>query len=154
MEEQKSTAGQGLGIAGLVLGIMAIPMGIIPCTFYIGIVFGITGIVLSLVAFSQANRAYGPKALIIAALICSILGLTFASLWGFALSRDGARFVKEIIREGIRNENGFRNFGNELDSSFRTMEHDTIDWTQPSSDELKHMTDTLKALEGEQENPE
>jgi len=43
MEEHRSTAGQGLGIAGLVMGILAIPMGIFPCTFYIGIVFGIIG---------------------------------------------------------------------------------------------------------------
>ena len=100
MEEQRSNAGQGLGIAGLVLGIMAIPMGIIPCTFYLGILFGIIGIVLSLVALTQANRGYGPKTLIIAAMICSVVGLTFASVWGFAFSRDGPRVIKEIIREG------------------------------------------------------
>jgi len=66
MEQQRSNAGQGLGIAGLVMGILAIPMGIIPCTFYLGILFGIVGIVLGAVALTQANRGYGPKGLIIA----------------------------------------------------------------------------------------
>jgi uncharacterized membrane protein len=113
MEEHRSTAGQGLGIAGLVMGILAIPMGIFPCTFYIGIVFGIIGIVLSLVALSQANRGYGPRNLIIAALICSIVGLTFASVWGFTLSRNGARFVKEILRENAEGERPFDEFRKE-----------------------------------------
>jgi len=149
MEEHKSTAGQGLGIAGLVMGIMAIPMGLIPCTFYIGIVFGIIGIVLSLVAFSQANRAYGPKGLIIAALVCSILGFTFASLWGFTISRNGARMVREIIR----NENSINEFGRSIDEIMNDIEEpDTTRWTEPSSGELQHLTDTLKALEGEQDD--
>jgi hypothetical protein len=149
MEEYKSTAGQGLGVAGLVLGIMAIPMGIIPCTFYIGIIFGVIGIVLSLVALSQANRGYGPKNLIIAALICSIVGLTFASVWGFTLSRNGARVFKQIIREGI-NEESFDN----MDKDARLdMESDTAGFPGSSSGDLKNMTDTLKMLEGEPGNP-
>jgi hypothetical protein len=148
MEEYKSTAGQGLGIAGLVLGIMAIPMGIIPCTFYIGIIFGVIGIVLSLVALSQANRGYGPKNLIIAALICSIVGLTFASVWGFTLSRNGAGVFKQIIREGI-NAESFDNMGKDAQID---MQNDTASFPGSSSGDLKNMTDTLKMLEGEPGN--
>ena len=75
------------------------PMGIIPCTFYLGILFGIIGLVLSIVALTQAHRGYGPKGLIIAAMICSVVGFSFASVWGFFLSRDGGRIVKEIIHQ-------------------------------------------------------
>jgi hypothetical protein len=139
MEEPKSTAGQGLGIAALVLGILAIPIGIFPCTFYIGILFGVIGIVLSLVALSQANRGYGPKGLIIAALICSIVGLTFASIWGFTFSRGGAKVFKEIIH----NEN-FRDFGHDGDV-FNTE----TDTNMEQGTDMEDMTDTLKALEGE-----
>jgi hypothetical protein len=153
MEEPRSTAGQGLGIAGLVLGILAIPMGIIPCTFYVGIIFGLIGIILSLVALSQANRGYGPKTLIIAALICSIVGLTFASVWGFTLSRNGARVVKEIIREGIRDGDlrDFEDFDAE-EGIIIDEEEDTTEYAFPDRD-IGDMTDTLKALEGEQDNP-
>jgi hypothetical protein len=147
MEVQRSNAGQGLGIAGLVLGIMAIPIGIIPCTFYLGILFGIVGIVLSVVALTQANRGSGPKALIIAALICSVVGLSLASIWGFVFSRDGARVVKEIIRVG-----GF-NTGDLIDEmeqdardSAYGKEKDTATWHGHPSD-MKHMTDSLKMLE-------
>jgi hypothetical protein len=152
MEEHKSTAGQGLGIAGLVMGILAIPMGIFPCTFYIGIIFGIIGIVLSVVALSQANRGYGPKALIIAALVCSIIGLTFASVWGFTLSHNGARFIREVMHNGIRNES-FDDFRRGTGGNMRDMESDTASFQDHSSGDMKHMTDTLKMLEGESKNP-
>src|SRR5512145_279201 len=146
MEEHKSNAGQGLGIAGLVMGILAIPVGLFPCTFYIGIVFGIIGLILSLVALSQANRGYGPKALIIVALVCSLVGLTFASVWGFTFSREGGRVIKEIIREGIHDES-FDDFGRDAGDILHDMEDDTTYIPEPSSEEFENMTDTLKMLE-------
>jgi len=143
MEEPKSTAGQGLGIAGLVLGILAIPLGIIPCTFIIGILFGIVGIILSLVALSQANRGAGAKGLIITALVCSIVGVTFASVWGFA----GTKVIKELIREGEFNPDALEEMGRDAEDVFRDMESDTTE--SPRSTDMDQMTDTLKALEGE-----
>jgi hypothetical protein len=150
MEEHKSNAGQGLGIAGLVMGIMAIPLGIIPCTFYIGVLFGIIGIVLSVVALSQANRGYGPRTLIIAALVCSIVGLTFASVVGFTLTRNGARFVKEIIRNNENGDEIMNDIRQGARDAFQDEENDTTEtWDKQSPDNLQHMTDTLKALESE-----
>lgn len=150
MEEQRSNAGQGLGIAGLVLGIMAIPMGIIPCTFYLGILFGIVGLVLSIVALTQAHRGYGPKGLIIAAMICSVIGFSFASVWGFFLSRDGGRMVKEIIRQGHFNGDGrFENPDWEADTT-RGFGEDTTSWSDQPSD-MQDMTDSLKNLEDDQQ---
>lgn len=147
MEEPRSSAGQGLGIAGLVLGILAIPLGIFPCTFYIGILFGIIGIVLSLVALSQANRGSAPKGLIIAALVCSILGFSFATVVGFAMARGGARFIREVIREGDF-DHEFEDIGRDVDEVLRDLETDTV--SAPRSVILDDMTDTLKALEGEE----
>ncbi|MBN2214887.1 MAG: DUF4190 domain-containing protein [Bacteroidales bacterium] len=82
MEEQERTSyGQGLGIAGLILGILAIPLGIIPCTFVFGLVFGVTGIVLGAVAYTQAKKANGPVGLAIGALTVSIVGTCIALIW-------------------------------------------------------------------------
>jgi len=146
MEEQRSNAGQGLGIAGLVLGIMAIPMGIIPCTFYLGILFGIIGLVLSIVALTQAQRGYGPKGLIIAAMICSVVGFSFASVWGFFLSRDGGRIVKEIIHQSrFGGSDQFDNMDWNADTT-RGFGDDTTTWSDQPSD-MKGMTDSLKNLE-------
>ena len=148
MEEQRSNAGQGLGIAGLVLGIMAIPLGIIPCTFYLGILFGIIGLVLSIVALTQAHRGYGPKGLIIAAMICSVIGFSFASVWGFFLSRDGGRIVKEIIHQSRFGGNDqFDNMDWNADTT-RGFGDDTTTWSDQPSD-MKGMTDSLKNLEND-----
>ncbi len=150
MEEQRSNAGQGLGIAGLVLGIMAIPMGIIPCTFYLGILFGIIGLVLSIVALTQAHRGYGPKGLIIAAMICSVVGFSFASVWGFFLSRDGGRIVKEIIHQSrFGGSDQFDNMDWNADTT-RGFGDDTTTWSDQPSD-MKDMTDSLKNLETDEQ---
>jgi len=149
MEEQRSNAGQGLGIAGLVLGILAIPLGIVPCTFYLGILFGIVGIVLGVVALTQANRGYGPKGLIISAIVCSVVGLTLASVWGFVLSKNGAQFVKEIIREqGIDPDERFDEISRDAKEIFHDLGDDTTEIDKQSPN-MKHMTDSLKSLEGE-----
>ena len=74
MEEQKSTAGQGLGIAGLVLGIIALILSFIPCIGWVAIIPGFIAIALCIVGLTQANKANGAKGLIIAALVISILG--------------------------------------------------------------------------------
>ena len=146
MEEQRSNAGQGLGIAGLVLGILAIPMGIIPCTFYLGILLGIIGFVLSIVALTQAHRGYGPKGLIIAAMICSVLGFTFASVWGIFLSKDGVNIVKEIIRH-----NGdFEDMDWSQVDTLRGFGEDTTSWSDQPSD-MRNMTDSLKNLETDEQ---
>jgi hypothetical protein len=147
MEEQRSNAGQGLGIAGLVLGIMAIPLGIIPCTFYLGILFGIVGLVLSIVALTQAHRGYGPKGLIIAAMICSVIGFSFASVWGFVFSNSNVhRMIKEVIHEkGFGGDDRFGNSDWQADTT-RGFGEDTTTWSDQPSD-MKDMTDSLKNLE-------
>jgi len=82
MEEVKrSSSGQGLGIAGLVLGIVAIPMAIIPCTSIFGILLGILGITLSAIGLSQATRAQAPKGLILSGLVLSIIATIIAIIW-------------------------------------------------------------------------
>lgn len=150
MEEIKSNAGQGLGTAGLILGILAIPLGIIPCTFVLGILFGLAGIVLSIVALTQANRYNAPKALIIAALTCSILGFSFAAAWSIAISHPNF-FVRQII-EDIQEGRSFDEIMEERergrDIFIPGPELDTIieDYTPES---VQALEDTLRMLEGE-----
>lgn len=74
----RSNTGTGLGIAGLVLGILSIPLGIMGCTFIMGLVMGIMGVTLSAVGLSQARKANSPSGLILAGLIVSIMGTSFA----------------------------------------------------------------------------
>jgi len=152
MNEQQSTAGQGLGITSLIMGVLAIPLGIIPCTFFIALVFGSVGIVLSAIALSQANRGNSPKGLIIAALVCSILGFSFAFFWGITFKKTSP-IIKTIIHE-IKKEGDIEevlhDFGDDAEDVLRDLEEGEADkeTDQVPDEKEKALEDTLKALEG------
>lgn len=154
MQEQNTNAGQGLGIAGLIMGVLAIPLGIIPCTFFIALVFGAMGIVLSAIALSQANRGNGPRGLIIAALVCSILGFSFAFFWGVTFKKASPviqSVIKEIKEDGDLDEI-LEDLGRDSETILEDLEGDTEDVgdeTDLETDEReKALEDSLKALEG------
>ena len=148
MEEIKSNAGQGLGVAGLVMGILAVPMGIIPCTFFLGILFGLSGIVMSIVALTQATRWNGPKTLIIIALVCSIMGFVFATAWTVVFSNRDF-FIRQVI-EDIREDGELDEFDMDRDFYIPDIEEeDSIVFEEYDTEELKALEDTLRALEEE-----
>ena len=138
MTEQKISDGQGLGIAGLVLGILAIPLGIIPCTFFIALIFGVVGIVLSSIALSQASRHKAAKGLIIAALVCSILGTAFAMFWGLTLGR-GAKVFEKVMKKEFREE-----FGKEFEDAFDSFSEEMEDVLEELEEDLDDEADTLE----------
>ena len=108
MEEQKSTAGQGLGIAGLILGIIAFIFAFIPCFGWVALIPGFIAVALSIVALTQANKANGAKGLIIAALVVSIIGTSVAILQGFIFAgilSEGSH-IKDRIERAIDDEIG------------------------------------------------
>ena len=74
----RSNTGQGLGIAGLVLGIIAIPLAVSGCISILGLFLGIIGIVLSAIGLSQATKAQAQKGLILSGLVLSIIGTLIA----------------------------------------------------------------------------
>lgn len=95
MEEQpQSTAGQGLGIAGFVLGLLALIISFIPCLGMYALLPGILAIVFSVIALTQANKANASKGLIIAALVLSILGTSIAA-WQFFALRTAADTIEK-----------------------------------------------------------
>jgi len=99
MEENKtSNAGQGLGIAGLVLGIIALIISFIPCLGVWAIIPGIVAIVLSAIGFSQANKANAAKGLVIAALIISIIGTAIAA-WQIYMFKSAPSKIEKIGKE-------------------------------------------------------
>jgi len=99
MEENKNVnAGQGLGIAGLVLGIIALIISFIPCLGMYALVPGIIAVILSAIAFSQASKANAKKGLITAALIVSIVGTAIAG-WQFYVFRNAPSKLEKIGRE-------------------------------------------------------
>jgi len=114
MEQERTNAGQTLGIIGLILGIITFMLGFIPCIGIIAIIPGILAIILSAVGLSQANRDNGARGINITALVVSIIGVLVASLWlifvvGIANLSEGEieglveDVIEEVIDESIHN---------------------------------------------------
>ena len=102
MEETTTTsnskAGKGLGIAGLVLGILAAILSFVPCLGMYAIFPGIIGLVLSIISIIQANKAGAARGMAIAGLVCSIVGIAIA---GWQYSKLSA--VGEELKETLEN---------------------------------------------------
>jgi hypothetical protein len=154
MEEVKTNAGQGLGIAGLILGIMAIPLAISGCISILGLFLGVTGIVLSAVGLSQATRSNGAKGLATGGLVVSITGTFIALLWlvviarvategGKWWSREGFRIMEEIHEDiGEDLEEAFEDLGEELEElgeeleeKLEDLEYD-LEWEERWGEEI------------------
>jgi hypothetical protein len=150
MNQQTTTAGQGMGIAGLILGIIAIPLAIIPCTIILALFFGTAGIVLSAVGLHQANTANGTKGLPVSGLIVSIVGLSIAFMWGLLF----ASFVDhgKPWRQGKFWEQ-FEKIGNEVGKDIEESMKDMEDELGKAGKELeetgKDLEKTLEDLESD-----
>jgi hypothetical protein len=145
MEEQKTNAGQGLGITGLILGILAIPLAIIGCTFVLALLLGAAGIVLSAVGLHQANTSNGTRGLPIAGLAVSITGMCIALLWGFFLASTIVEGGKFWTKGGY---NIFEQIGKELEEDLE----DTFDELEEDFEDVgKDLEETLEELEMDEE---
>ncbi|HYX08368.1 MAG TPA: hypothetical protein VE912_16675 [Bacteroidales bacterium] len=145
IEEQKTTAGQGLGIAGLVLGIIALIIAFIPCVGLAALIPGAIAVVLSAIGLSQANKGNGAKGLIIAALVVSIVGTSVAAVWGIffaTVAKEGHRWKDQIENMSddfkIENDDSMEDLGKELEGALKDLEDsDTavFEWGEEISDQ-------------------
>jgi hypothetical protein len=109
-EAPKSNAGQGLGIAGFVLGLTALIIAWIPCLGMWALLPGIIAIVLSVIALVQANKGGGTKGLIIAALVVSILGSIIAGVQLY--------LITSAVDEGFGQfEEGMQDWADEMEEA-------------------------------------
>lgn len=95
--EEKSKAGQGMGIAGLVLGIVAVISSFIPCFSFWAIITGVLAIIFGAVGLNQAGKNNGKKALPKAGLILGIIATVFAILWWFLFAGAVAASSSELL---------------------------------------------------------
>lgn len=131
MEEFKTNAGQGLGVAGLVLGLIAILVSFIPCLGIVAIIPGLVGVTLSAIAYNQAIKGNGSRGFIIAALVVSILGSSVALMQGlFVSSLTGLsdKFVNKIEHKIDREsdtevDKQFEHTGKEMEKVLEQLEN-------------------------------
>ena len=159
MEENKtSNAGQGLGIAGLVLGIITLIISFIPCIGVWAILPGIVAIVLSAIGFSQATKANAAKGLVIAALIISIIGTAIASWQIYIFKSDPSKMEKKI--EKARKEELDDEDMKELEEAMEELEGEIEEVSEENAEEigraagkaLKEFNDEVKKANKELED--
>ncbi|MFD1604899.1 DUF4190 domain-containing protein [Flavobacterium artemisiae] len=80
-ELSSSSAGQGMGISSLVLGIVAIICAFIPCFGLIAVIFGVLAIIFGAIGMSQAKRGKAPNTMPKAGLILGIVATAFVVIW-------------------------------------------------------------------------
>lgn len=114
-------AGKGLGIAGMILGIVAIIVSFVPCFGWWAVVLAVVGVVLSAISLSQASKAGASKGMAIAGLICSILAIIIGSIWIFVIAKATSEISTALEQSGA------------LDSLTNAMQ------------QLKEITDTTNA---------
>lgn len=144
-ENRNSNAGQGLGIAGLVLGIIALIISFIPCLGMYALAPGVIAVILSAIGFSQASKVNAKKGLLTAALIISIIGTSIAG-WQFYIFRNAPskieQFGKEFqkaIKEDLNEE--------ELDALGKAMEKlegNIKDSTRENLEDIEKAAETIK----------
>lgn len=153
MEQQQTNtnAGQGLGIAGLVIGIISFVLAFIPCVGVIAVIPGILAVVLSAIGLSQAQKAKSPKGLMIGGLVVAVIALLISIsqvIFGVFLAREGGNWgdrIESIIEE-VETD-----LERDLDKNFTiTVETDDEAVRIERGDKEKELKN-LEELEGEKE---
>lgn len=134
MTTKTSNAGQGLAIAGLVLGIISLVISFIPCLGMYAIFPGVVAIVLSAVGLAQANRENAAKGLAIAALVISILGTSIAA-WQYIMIRSASDQIEKGVEEF---QQGFKDALEDLDKE------GAFDDIEGALDELENTLDDIE----------
>lgn len=118
MEEVKSNAGQNLGVAALIVGILTFVLAVFPCLGVLAIIPGIVTIVLASVGLSQASRNNAPRGMLVAGLVTGVIALMIAFSQIFVagrIARDSHRWpgdfrnmiedVKDEVMKDLQDEN-------------------------------------------------
>lgn len=101
MEEVKSNAGQNLGVAALIVGILTFVLAVIPCLGALAIIPGIVTVVLASVGLSQASRSNAPRGMQVAGLVIGVIALMIAFSQIFVAERLASKSYR--LPSEIRN---------------------------------------------------
>jgi hypothetical protein len=93
-----------MGVASLVMGILALVICWIPCLSDWAILFAILGIIFGAVGIVKAKKTNKGKGLSIAGLVCSIVATTVVVLWVFviAAAKEAANINDKELNEAMK----------------------------------------------------
>jgi lysylphosphatidylglycerol synthetase-like protein (DUF2156 family) len=96
MSENQTSAGKGMGVTALILGILGVICSFIPCFGLFAMLYGVLAIIFGAVGLNQAKKGGGSVKLPKAGLILGIVSLAFAVLWWVMFAGAMAESASEI----------------------------------------------------------
>lgn len=114
----KTNAGQGLGIAALVLGIITIPFAFFPCTAVFAWCPGALAIILGAIGLNQAKKGNGKTGLPMAGLVLGIIATVVAVAW-IVVFAEAAKEVSDVIKQDTTLMQGLDSVMQQMDSVMR-----------------------------------
>ncbi|HDP76356.1 MAG TPA: hypothetical protein ENN49_10955 [Bacteroidales bacterium] len=138
--EVKTTAGQAMGIVGIVLAVISLILAFIPCIAFVALLPAALSLFFSIISIIQATNGYGSKGLGIGALVVSVLSIFLAVMWLTVIS-GGFSVLKNLDEHPGKIEI----FGRELEKELN-------DANIQIRIETDSMVKTLRQLEGESDS--
>lgn len=135
--EVKTTAGQAMGIVGIVLAVISLILAFIPCIGFVALLPAALALIFSIISIVQASSGYGSKGLGIGALIVSVISIFLAFLW-LTIIGGGISILKDLEK----NPDKIEIFGKELEKELK-------DANLKIRIETDSMVKTLRALESD-----
>jgi hypothetical protein len=96
MTDNQSSAGKGMGVTALVLGILGVICSFIPCFGFFAIMFGALAIIFGAIGMSQAKKGGGAPGTPRAGLILGILSTVFTIIWWISFAGAVASSATEL----------------------------------------------------------
>ena len=93
-QKAPSVPGKGLGIASMVIGIVALALGI--CLGWVGVIASIVAIAMGGVGLNKAKAVGAKNGMAVAGLVCSIIALAFDIIWIVAIA-DAINTVNSYV---------------------------------------------------------
>ncbi len=151
MEEPvKTNAGQGFGIASLILGILALLIAFIPCVGIFALIPGIIAIVLGIVGLSQARNANGTTGLIISGLVISSLATLIAAVWLIFFSTSG--LILNKLNKDNKLDIVIEEFVNQFEKEFEDEKNTEIESTETDMEKTLEELEKPDSLNAEDQN--
>ena len=76
-----------MGVASLILGILALIVAWVPCVGIYALLFSVIGLILGAVGISAAKKSGKGKGLSVAGLVCNVIATAIALIWFFLIAK-------------------------------------------------------------------
>jgi len=133
MTDNQSSAGKGMGVTALVLGILGVICSFIPCFGFFAIMFGALAIIFGAIGLSQAKKGGGAPGTPRAGLILGILSTVFTIIWWIS-------FAGAVVAPATELENAFEESATELENAFDESATEL-------NDAMNELNDAIEELE-------